>query len=39
VAAELATELEAMAGWLGLETVRVAGAGDLAARLAAMVRA
>ena len=39
VAAELAPELAAMAGWLGLETVRVAGAGDLAAPLAAMVRA
>ena len=39
VAAELAPELEAMAGWLGLETVRVAGSGDLAAPLAAIVRA
>ena len=39
VAAELAEELRIMAGWLGLETVRVVGAGDLAAPLADMVGA
>jgi uncharacterized protein YcaQ len=39
VAAELSQELRVMAGWLGLETVRVAGAGDLAAPLADIVGA
>jgi uncharacterized protein YcaQ len=35
VAAELAAELRLMAGWLELERVVVAGAGDLAPDLAA----
>ena len=35
VAAALADELRAMAGWLGLETVAVAERGDLARVLAA----
>ncbi|MDO8211755.1 winged helix-turn-helix domain-containing protein [Conexibacter sp. CPCC 206217] len=39
VAAELAQELDAVAGWLGLDGVAVAGRGDLASPLAAAVRA
>jgi uncharacterized protein YcaQ len=39
VAAELAQELETMAGWLGLGAVRVAPSGDLARPLADIVRA
>ncbi len=35
VAAALAAELASLAGWLGLESVRVAGRGDLAPALAA----
>jgi uncharacterized protein YcaQ len=38
VAAALAGELRAMAGWLGLESVAVGRRGDLARRLAAAVR-
>jgi uncharacterized protein YcaQ len=37
VAAELAAELWALAGWLGLDRVVVAGRGDLAARLTGAV--
>ncbi len=37
VAAELAAELELVAGWLGLEAVSVADRGDLAGELAAAV--
>ncbi len=39
VAGELATELALMAGWLGLEHVRVAGPGDLSSTLAPAVAA
>ncbi|WP_174554527.1 DNA glycosylase AlkZ-like family protein, partial [Nocardia mikamii] len=39
VAHELAGQLEAMAGWLGLETVVVGDRGDLAATLAVEVAA
>ena len=38
-AADLAAELAAMAAWLGLERVRVAGGGDLAPALASEVAA
>ncbi|MEV0681291.1 crosslink repair DNA glycosylase YcaQ family protein [Actinosynnema sp. NPDC050436] len=38
VAVELAAELRHMADWLGLEEVHVAGRGDLAPALAAVVR-
>ena len=37
-AAELARELESMAGWLGLESITVEQRGDLAARLAVALR-
>ena len=37
-AEELADELGALAGWLGLDDVRVLPRGDLAARLSAAVR-
>ncbi len=37
VTAELAAELRLVAGWLGLETVAVAGRGDLAGELAAAI--
>ena len=37
VAAELADELWLLAGWLGLESVSVAGNGDLGAKLAKAV--
>lgn len=39
IAAELAAELELMAGWLGLEAVRVEVNGDLAPALGAALRA
>ncbi len=39
VAAELAAELRAMAGWLGMERIEVGSRGDLAPALAAAVRA
>jgi len=38
VAGELAAELRLVAGWLGLDAVAVAGAGDLASELATALR-